>query len=149
MDPKILELAQKIGAFLLPLLPYLIKAGEKAAEEAGKKIGGEAWDKAKALWGKLGRKERVQKAAETAVALPDNPAIQQGLETEIARALEEDAALREQVAQAVQSEVIQRVLAERGGRIADVEQSAQGGPTRQEVIARDDSEIKGVKQIRL
>ena len=149
MDPKVLELAQKITPFLLPLLPYLLKVGEKAAEEVGKKIGGEAWDKAKALWGKLGRKDKVKTAAEAAVALPDNPAIQQGLETEIARALEADTSLREEVAQAVQSDVVQRVLAERGSRIADVEQSAQGGPTCQEAIARDDSEIIGVKQTRL
>lgn len=95
MDPT--ELAQKIGAFLLPLLPYLLKAGEEAAKEAGKKFGGEAWDRAKALWGKLTHKERVQKAAEAAVALPENPAIQQGLETEIARALEEDQDLRREI----------------------------------------------------
>lgn len=149
MDPKVLELAQKVVVFLLPILPYLLKVGEKATEEIGKKIGSEAWDKAKSLWGKLGRKDKVKTAAEAAVALPDNSAIQQGLETEIARALEEDTALREEVAEVVQSDVVQRVLAERGSRIADVEQSAQGGPTRQEVIARDDSEVKGVKQIRL
>ncbi|MGC8960074.1 MAG: hypothetical protein ACP5OO_09865 [Chloroflexia bacterium] len=98
MDPKVLELAQKIGAFLLPLLPYLLKIGDKAAEEVGKKIGGEAWDRARALWGKLARKERVNKAAEAAVALPENPAIQQGLEAEIARALEEDPALQNEIA---------------------------------------------------
>lgn len=97
MDPKILELAQKVSAFLLPLLPYLLKIGEKAAEEIGKQIGGETWEKAKALWGKLGRKERIQKAAETAAALPDNPAICQAVEAEIARALEEDSALRQEV----------------------------------------------------
>ena len=97
MDPRILELAQKVGTFLLPLLPYLLKVGDKAAEEVGKKIGGEAWERAKALWAKLGRKERVQKAAEAAVTLPDNPAIRQGVETEIARALAEDPALRQEI----------------------------------------------------
>lgn len=149
MDATLMELAQNISTFLLPFLPYLVKAGEKAAEEVGKKLGDEAWERAKTLWGSLGRKDKIETVAKTAAALPDNPAMQQALETEIARALEEDVVLREQVAQAVQSEVIQRVLAERGSRIADVEQSAQGGPTRQEVIARDDSEIKGVKQTRL
>lgn len=49
MDPKMLDLAQKIGTFLLPFLPYLLKMGDKAAEEVGKKIGEAAWDKAKAL----------------------------------------------------------------------------------------------------
>ncbi len=46
-------LAKDVAAFLAPFLPYLLKAGEKAAEEAGKKLGGDAWDKAKSLWGKL------------------------------------------------------------------------------------------------
>ncbi len=98
MDPNVVDLAQKIGAFLLPLLPYLLKIGDKAAEEVGKKIGGEAWERARALWGNLTRQERVHRAAEAAAALPENPAIQQGLEAEIARALEEDPALRREVA---------------------------------------------------
>jgi len=42
MDPNVVELAQKIAVFLSPLLPYLLKVGDKAAEEVGKKIGGEA-----------------------------------------------------------------------------------------------------------
>ncbi len=98
MDPKIMELAQKITPFLLPVLPYLLKIGEKATEEIGKKIGEEAWEKAKALWGKLGRKDKVKTAAQAAVALPDNPATQQVLETEIARALEEDPTLLTEIA---------------------------------------------------
>jgi hypothetical protein len=98
MDPNVVELAQKIGAFLLPLLPYLLKAGEEADKEAGKKFGGEAWEQAKALWGKLAPNERMHKAAEAAAALPENPAIQQGLAAEIARALEEDPALQGEIA---------------------------------------------------
>lgn len=34
-----IELAQSITPFLAPFLPYLFKMGEKAAEEAGKKLG--------------------------------------------------------------------------------------------------------------
>lgn len=98
MDPNVVELAQKIGAFLLPLLPYLLKAGEEADKEAGKKFGGEAWEQAKALWGKLAPNERMHKAAEAAAALPENPAIQQGLAAEIARALEEDRDLQQEIA---------------------------------------------------
>ena len=97
MDLQVMELAHRITPFLLSLMPYLLKMGEKATEEVGKKIGGEGWDKAKALWSKLGRKDEVKIAAETAVALPDNPAIQLGLETEIARALEEDKDLRQEI----------------------------------------------------
>jgi len=91
------ELAQKISAFLLPLLPYLLKVGDKAAEEVGKKIGGEGWERAKALWEKLRRKKAVEQVAQTA-ALPDNQALRDALREEIARALQEDGALREEVA---------------------------------------------------
>ena len=98
MDPKLLELAQKIAAFLMPLLPYLLKVGDKAAEEVGKKIGGEGWERAKALWEKLRRKKAVEQVAQTAAALPDNQALREALREEIARALQEDGDLREEVA---------------------------------------------------
>ena len=51
MDP--VSLAGTLTGFLAPLLPYLLKGGEKAAEEVGKKIGGAAWDKATALWARF------------------------------------------------------------------------------------------------
>jgi len=98
MDPKLWELAQKIAAFLLPFLPHLLKIGDKAAEEVGKKIGGEGWDQAKALWDKLRRKKAVEQVAQTVAALPDNQALREALREEIARALQEDDALREEVA---------------------------------------------------
>jgi len=47
------QLAQVVTTFLTPFLPYLLKVGAKAAEEAGKKFGADAWEQAKALWGKL------------------------------------------------------------------------------------------------
>jgi hypothetical protein len=43
----ITTLAKDVTLFLTPFLPYLLKAGEKAAEEAGKKLGGDAWERAK------------------------------------------------------------------------------------------------------
>ncbi len=91
-------LAQQVASFLMPLLPHLLKIGDKAAEEVGKKVGGEAWDKAKALWGKLRRKKNVEQVAQTAAALPDNQALRGALREEIARALQEDSALCEEVA---------------------------------------------------
>lgn len=45
----IATLAKEMTLFLTPVLPYLFKAGEKAAEEAGKKLGGDAWERAKGL----------------------------------------------------------------------------------------------------
>jgi len=91
-------LAQNIVTFLAPLLPYLLKAGEKAAEELGKKAVDEAWEQAKALWERLRRKKNVEQVAQTAAALPDNQALRDALREEIARALQEDDALRQEVA---------------------------------------------------
>jgi len=91
-------LAQQMASFLMPLLPSLLKVGDKAAEEVSKKIGDEAWDRAKALWSKLRRKKNVEQVAQTVAALPDNQALRDALREEIARALQEDGALREEVA---------------------------------------------------
>ncbi|QSJ18549.1 hypothetical protein JYQ62_07180 [Nostoc sp. UHCC 0702] len=72
-----------LTTFLAPFLPYLLKAGEKAIEEAGKKLGekfgGDTWERAKSLWAKLspkvesdpGTKALVQNVAN---ALEKNPA---------------------------------------------------------------------------
>lgn len=37
-------LATSVTAALVPLLPYLFKAGEKAAEETGKAVAGQSWN---------------------------------------------------------------------------------------------------------
>ena len=46
-------LADTLRIFLAPALPYLLKAVGKASEEAGKKVGGEAVEKAQEVWQKL------------------------------------------------------------------------------------------------
>ncbi len=90
-------LAQQMASFLMPLLPCLLKIGDKAAEEVGKKIGGEGWERAKALWERLRRKKSMEQVAQTAAALPDNQALRDALREEIARALQEDGALRREI----------------------------------------------------
>jgi len=47
------SLVQEVVAFVAPVLPFLAKMGEKAADEAAKKIGVDGWEKAKAVWGDL------------------------------------------------------------------------------------------------
>jgi len=47
---EIIELTDNLSKFLLPFLPYLIKATEKASEEAGKQFGKMTWNKAKKAW---------------------------------------------------------------------------------------------------
>jgi len=91
-------LTQQLVAFLTPFLPYLLKAGEKAAEEAGKKLGSDAWEKAKALWSRLRGKERVVQAAQDLAASPDDPDAQAALRLQLKKALEADQALVAEVA---------------------------------------------------
>jgi uncharacterized protein YqeY len=146
--PDLNEIARQIVQFLAPFLPYLLKAGEKAAEEAGRKLGAAAWEQAGTLWARLRHKKNVEQVAQTVAALPDNQALREALREEIARALAEDPALREEALRLMQSEVVQRVLAEGGSQIRDVVQEAKGGPTTQEVQARQSSTVENVRQIR-
>ncbi len=43
-------LAKDLVAFLIPFIPYLIKAGEKTSEEIGKRLGVQSWERAKKIW---------------------------------------------------------------------------------------------------
>ena len=95
-DPN--EIARQIVQFLAPFLPYLLRAGEKAAEEVGRQLGAAAWEQAQALWARLRRKKNVEQVAQTVAALPDNQALREALREEIARALAEDDSLAQELA---------------------------------------------------
>lgn len=99
----ITQLAQVVTAFLIPFLPYLLKAGEKAAEEAGKKLGADAWEQAKALWGKLRPKVEAQTAAQEAVEdvarAPTDEDAQAALRLQLKKLLSVDKALAAEVGQ--------------------------------------------------
>jgi len=145
MDPKLLELAQKISAFLLPLLPYLLKVGDKAAEEVGKKIGGEGWEQAKALWDRLRRKKSVEQVAQTAAAIPDNQALRDALREEIARALTEDPALREDVTTIFSRVEVRDV--KRGGKVTGVKTTGKSPKKIRSTVKADNvaGEVTGVE----
>ena len=92
--PDLNEILRQIVQCLAPFLPYPLRA---AAEEMGRKLGAAAWEQAQALWARLRRKKNVEQVAQTVAALPDNQALREALREEIARALTEDPALREEV----------------------------------------------------
>jgi hypothetical protein len=75
----LIMLAKETAGFLAPFLPYLLKAGESVAEEAGKKLGdqsgGGVWETAKALWARLSPKVEAKPATHEAVQeVAANPA---------------------------------------------------------------------------
>jgi len=69
-------LASSVTTALVPLLPYLLKAGEKAAEETGKAVAGQSWEWAQSLWAKLkpkvDAKPTALEAAQDAAQMPNN-----------------------------------------------------------------------------
>jgi hypothetical protein len=88
---------QQMVSFLAPFLPYLLKMGEKAAEEAGKKLGEAAWEQAKALWSRLRSQVESKPAALEAVKdladAPDDADAQAALRFQLKKLLTEDPAL--------------------------------------------------------
>jgi predicted phosphoadenosine phosphosulfate sulfurtransferase len=100
MDP--VSLAATLTTFLAPLLPYLLKGGEKAAEEVGKKFGRAAWDKATALWARLWPRLEPKPAAQEAIQevaqAPEDQAAQGALNLQLRKILMEDSNLAQEVA---------------------------------------------------
>ena len=103
------QLAQSVTLFLTPFLPYLLKAGEKAIEETGKNMAGDAWEKAKSLWAKLGSKIEASPAAlevaQKAVSKPQDERVQNAMELHIEDILSSDSSLADEVAQIVLTNV--------------------------------------------
>src|SRR5258708_9868334 len=100
MDP--VTLAKDIVPYLTPLLPYLLKAGEKAAEETGKNLAGAAWEKTKALWAKLRPKVEANPLAlatvNKAIESPKDERIQGALNWQFEEILKEDSDLLHEIA---------------------------------------------------
>ena len=83
-------LAKDAIALLVPALPYLVTAGNKAVEEVGKKIGGDALDYAKTLWAKLRAKPALQQAISDVVAAPKDEDAQAQLRLQLKKLLAAD-----------------------------------------------------------
>jgi hypothetical protein len=84
-------LAKDITTLLVPAIPFLLKGGEKAFEEASKKIGGDTWGLAKSTWEKLTSlsksNDEVEKAAEEIVNDPSDKDAQAALRFQIKKLL--------------------------------------------------------------
>ena len=98
-----ISLAHSLTTYLVPFLPYLVKAGEGAAGETGKKLAGEAWDVAKSLWAKLWPKVEAKpaalEAAKDAAESPDDADLQAALRVQLNKLLTEDQTLAAEVEQ--------------------------------------------------
>lgn len=95
-------LAKALTAFLIPVLPYLLDLGDKAAKEAASKLGAEVWERAKDLW--LGLHPQVaeqpdaQKAVQSVAAALDDEKARSELEAQLRQLINENPILAKQVA---------------------------------------------------
>ena len=123
-------LSQQLITSLAPFLPYLLKMGEQAAEEAAKKFGAEAWEGAKALWARLKPKVEAKPASQEAVtdlaANPQNEKAQTALQWQLEKLLAEDQALAREVQQALETPAAQQVIAQNERSVA-IGGDASGG----------------------
>lgn len=94
-------LASSVTTALVPLLPYLLKAGEKAAEETGKTVAGESWEWVKSIRTKLKpkveAKEAALEAAQDAAQSPEDEDLRATLRVQLKKLLTEDQSLAEEV----------------------------------------------------
>src|SRR5215510_10674284 len=96
----IVALAGAATTVLAPLLPYLLKAGETAADEAGKAIAGQSWEWAKSLWTRLKpkveAKEAALEAAQDVAESPKDQGAQVALQRQLEKLLTKDQSLAEE-----------------------------------------------------
>jgi hypothetical protein len=94
-------LASSVTTALVPLLPYLLKAGEKAAEETGKAVAGQSWEWAKSLWAKLKPKVEAKpgalEVAQDAAQAPKDQDAQAAFRQLLKKLLTEDQSLAEEI----------------------------------------------------
>ena len=94
-------LASSLTTALVPLLPFLLKAGEKAAEETGKAVAGQSLEWGKSVWSKLKpeveAKPAALEAAQDVAQSPEDEDLQAALRVQLKKLLTEDQSLAEEV----------------------------------------------------
>ena len=94
-------MASSLTTVLVPLLPYLLKAGEKAAEETGKAAVNQSLEWGKSLWSKLKSKVEAKpdalEAAQEIAQSPEDQDAQAALRRHLRKLLTEDQSLAEEV----------------------------------------------------
>jgi hypothetical protein len=90
-----------VAALLAPALPYLTRAGERVATEAGQVLGGEAWAHAQRLWARLSgaveARPAAQEAAQDVAADAQDGEAQVALVRQLRKILDSDPELAKEV----------------------------------------------------
>jgi hypothetical protein len=131
----------ELAGFLMPFLPYLMKAGEAAMEKAAGDFGRDSWELAKSLWAKLRPKVEdraaAREAAEDVVARPADDRARGALELQLEKLLQEDNELAEQIREIWERYPATTVVVASGERSI-----ASGGSTRGVFVTGDQNTIR-------
>lgn len=123
-------------SFLAPFLPFLIKVGEQASEEAGKQLGSDAWAKAKKIWEKLKPKvdnKPIQETIADVASQPEDADFQAALRVQLKKMLNQDTDLsneldllmqRDSLDTASTTKIEQRITGDRNKTIGKVDGNA-------------------------
>jgi hypothetical protein len=105
MDPKLL--ADALTTTLAPVLPFLVASGTEAVKATGKKVGEEAFELGRRLWGKLHKpvaeSPRALGAAEEVAEAPEDEDARAGLRRQLVKILEADPNLAAELAKLLDS----------------------------------------------
>ena len=128
-------------------LPSLVKIGDQAAEIAGSKIAGDAWETAKKIWQKLRPKVEEKKvitnAVEAVVETPDDEDSKQFLEKKLQKLIEENQELTEAIAKILQESAPLPPSVQINQTVTNNEGQVIGQMTGGKAIGRIDGNIQG------
>jgi len=152
----VIEIATATVTALAPYLPHLLKgaqiAGEKFGEGLATRAGELTLGKVTEIWGKIKNRFTQHPELEHAAGLvgtqPDDPTYQTFFAKALAAYLQQDPQLSEDLLKLLGGEqAVQSVVADRSSMIEDVTQEMEGKGA-QSVEARDNSVVRGVRQVR-
>jgi predicted naringenin-chalcone synthase len=134
-------------------MPYLVEGAKGVAKSFGEGLGKISFEQAKTIWdtikSRFGDDKKIETAAKTVASNPQDEDYQSLLAKAIGARLRDSPDLAEELfAMLGGQETIQEVLADKYSWVEDIEQTTSGKGGRQIVQAKNDSVIKGVKQIK-
>ena len=95
------QLMSTIANYLIPFVPYLVKAGEALSEEAGKKIAGDAWNGIKAIWENLtpgvDSKTAMKEAVNDLAGNPNDDDLKGAFRVQLKKLLVEDPTITQEI----------------------------------------------------
>jgi hypothetical protein len=153
MEINYLQIATAAASLLAPFMPFLIEGVKEAAKGLGQSVGKASYEQARSIWAaiksNIGDNKKIDKAAKVLMEKPQN----EDYQAQLAIALAEQLKARPDLAKELFTllggqDSIQEVLAEKGSWVENIEQTTGGKGNRQKVHAKNDSVIKGVKQIK-